>query len=60
MKLEKAARILEDEMNCRDGHSFTEINQAEQLGIEALKRVIGWRKQFEDEMRVTLPGETEE
>ena len=39
---------------------YPKLAKAQKLGIEALKRVEGWRKQFVDEMRVLLPGETEE
>lgn len=60
MTLDEASEILAKER--RDHHSFNTdiIGQAEQLGIEALKRIKEGRKYVQVRWNDKLPGETED
>lgn len=60
MNIEGAIKVLEEERS--DHHSFPTdiIGQAEQLGIEALKRVTYQRRDHLSRYSELLPSETED
>lgn len=60
MKLEKAIEILEDSREWTCETRMPDIDDALQLGIEALKREVGWRKLCSFMPVHLLPGETKE
>jgi len=56
MKLEKAIEIIERMKN----YYSPERKGALNLGIEALRRLIAWRNDNDEDLLWDLPGETEE
>ena len=59
MKLEKAIKILEGEMECWSLHPEAHLPKAIRLGTEALKWVRRHRPRSKIENWPLLPGETE-
>jgi len=57
MKLEKAIKVLEAEVECWSLHPETDYPKALKLGIEALIREM---KNRQGTFSIPLPGETEE
>lgn len=60
MKIEKAIEI-----KSRKGEEFLhtdpdEIDEADRLSVEALKRLLAWRNDNDEDLLWDLPGETEE
>ena len=60
MKLEKAIEVLEEELETNLFVLGSELDQAQRLGIEALKRELQHRQGVETNSPWLLPGETEE
>jgi len=58
--IDEAIKVLEKER--KEHHSFSTdiIGKAEQLGIEALKRIVYLRKDMDCPHYMQLPGETDE
>jgi len=60
MKIEEAIEILEIETSSRHEPLDLELFQAQCLGIEALKRVLLYRKGMYIGLGNKMPGETKE
>lgn len=60
MKLEKAIEILNEDINHPTAQFMPELQDAQKLGIEALKRIHAIRTHRSYSVQPSLPGETEE
>jgi len=58
MKLDKAIEILTIHNDHNPNFTDAEREEAHQLGIEALEAIIEWRSSRDDDLLLTLPGET--
>ena len=59
MKIDEAIRLLRSDIDNPGSVDIQDLNQAEQLGIEALGQFVLLRKAFPIFMYALLPGETE-
>lgn len=59
MTIDEAIKVLEEERSNHHSFSTDIIGQAEQLGIEALKRIQVGRARGVITQKYLLPGETE-
>lgn len=60
MNLEKAIEILTNLANTAWDKGNEQDADAYQLGIEALRAILSWRISYDDDILMTLPGETED
>ena len=60
MKLEEAIREIELAISYAHFEPNTRQEVALKLGIEALKRLIAWRNDNDEDLLWDLPGETED
>jgi len=58
--IEKAIELLKQDLNDPGSVDIMDLNEAQALGIEALKRVQLLRSNFNELGLAQLPGETEE
>ena len=59
LNIEEAIEILElDSAEC-EFLKRMDLKKAEQLGIEALKRELEWRRRWPHQSHLPFPGETE-
>ncbi|MBA7590015.1 hypothetical protein ES708_32114 [subsurface metagenome] len=60
MTIDEAIRILNLDIESGCSTPPANLDEAEQLGIEALKRIHSYRPVLEHQIVALLPGETEE
>jgi len=60
MKLEKAIEILQMDIDNPGCIAIENVNEAEQIGIEAMKRIHAERYLYPPTMDKLLPGETKD
>jgi hypothetical protein len=60
MKLEKAIKVIQNELDAGSYQQDQEFEESLKLGIEALKDFDWWRKHIPAMEGVLLPGETKE
>ena len=60
MTINKAIEILQQDLDDPGSVDISDLNTAQQLGIEALKREKEWRQRYEPLNPQLLPGETED
>lgn len=60
MDLETAIEIKEEDLKRRRVEYDPNLLAADRLGIEAMKGIIAWRVDYDDNLLISLPGETEE
>lgn len=58
MNIDKAIKILTDDLDHPTEHLYAKHREAEKLGIEALKRCQELRKYTDPNTYMPLPGET--
>jgi len=60
MKLEKAKELLQQDLDDPGCVDITDLNEAQRLGIEAMKRLFWIRTRGYRNLTELLPGETED
>jgi len=60
MKLSKAIELLQQDIDDPGSVDIMDVNEAERLGIEALKTIKAERTIYGFKRQFRLPGETEE
>jgi len=60
VKITKAIEILEEDHTSQETGEPSKYQDAVMLGIEALKRIVAWRNDNDEELKWNLPGETED
>ena len=60
MTIDKAIEILRDKMGLGKRYDDDDLDEANQLGFEALRLVLMERRYFKSYVVVLLPGETTE
>ena len=58
MQIDEAIHLLQQDLDDPVSVDISELNKAEELGIEALKEVICLRSTYRTVVRPLLPGET--
>lgn len=60
MNLLKAKQLLQRDLDDPGSVDISDLNQAQELGIEALKRIQAYRQDMNPQWFEPLPGETSE
>jgi len=60
MKIIKAIDLLRKDLDDPGSVDITDLNQAQELGIEALNHIAAWRNDNDDDILWDLPGEEEQ